>query len=66
MRRDPMLHTNALFFVLEAAEDLPLSSNNSTVGECPNLAARCRGPTPPREGRLTSAPWSTRSRTRGV
>ena len=40
MRRDPMLHTNALFFVLEAAEDLPLSSNNSTVGECPNLAAR--------------------------
>ena len=43
---------------------LPLSSRSSTVAECPNRAARWRGPTPPRDGRLTSAPWSSKSRTK--
>ena len=33
--------------IKEAVSSLPLSSNNSTVGECPNRAARCSGPTPP-------------------
>ena len=45
---------------------LPLSSRSSTVAECPNRAARWRGPTPPRDGRLTSAPWSSKSRTKWV
>ena len=41
---------------------VPLSSKSSTALACPHLDDKWRPHTPPREGKFTSAPWSSKSR----